>query len=82
MIRTQIQLGEEQAKAIRRIAAARRISAAELIRRAVDDWIRAGAMPDPEERRRRALAAAGRFRSGQRDVARQHDRYLARAYRR
>ena len=81
MIRTQIQLSEEQAKAIRRIAAARRISAAELIRRAVDDWIRGGKMPDPDERRRRAIAATGRFRSGQRDVARHHDRYLARVYR-
>jgi predicted transcriptional regulator len=82
MIRTQIRLSEEQARAVRRIAAARRISVAELIRRAVDDWVRATITVDPDDQRRRAIAAAGRFSSGQRDVARRHDRYLARAYRR
>jgi len=37
-------------------------------------------MIDPEERRRRAIAAAGRFRSGLTDLAAKHDLYLADAY--
>jgi len=35
---------------------------------------------DPEERRKRALAASGRFRSGLSDLSADHDRYLADAY--
>jgi len=32
------------------------------------------------DRRRRAIAAAGQFRSGQTDLAVEHDRYLAQDY--
>ena len=35
---------------------------------------------DPDERRRRALAAAGRFRSGISDISINHDKYLEDAY--
>jgi hypothetical protein len=35
---------------------------------------------DQEERRRRALAAAGRFRSGKSDISINHDKYLEDAY--
>lgn len=35
---------------------------------------------DPAERRRRALAAAGRFRSGLTDLSTEHDKYLDDAY--
>jgi hypothetical protein len=35
---------------------------------------------DPAERRRRAIAAAGRFRSGAADLSSAHDRYLAEAF--
>ena len=34
----------------------------------------------PEERRKRAIAAAGRFRSGLTDLGADHDRYLEDAY--
>lgn len=37
MIRTQIQLTEEQARALKALAAARHVSVAELIRQSVDD---------------------------------------------
>jgi hypothetical protein len=33
-----------------------------------------------DERRRRAIAAVGRFRSGQKDISTHHDDYLAEAY--
>ena len=35
---------------------------------------------DQEERRQRALAAAGRFRSGKSDISINHDKYLEDAY--
>jgi Arc/MetJ-type ribon-helix-helix transcriptional regulator len=39
-----------------------------------------GAMIDPEERKRRAIAAAGRFHSGVTDLAANHGRYLEESY--
>ncbi len=81
MIRTQIQLTEAQARALKRIAAERGVSVAELIRQSLDHFLQAARAGDSEERRRRALAAAGRFRSGLRDLAAEHDRYLEDAYR-
>lgn len=81
MIRTQIQLTEEQLERLRRLAAERGISLAELVRQSVDVFVRTQNLVDPEDQRRRALQAAGRFRSGRRDLAGQHDRYLTEAYR-
>lgn len=77
MVRTQIQLREEQALALKRLAEAKGLSMAELVRQGVDLVIRQGNRPSPEQRRARAAAAAGRFRSGKTDVARRHDDYLA-----
>lgn len=81
MVRTQIQLSEEQAKAVKRIAASQGRSMAEVIRRAVDEVIIASPAGDWNERHQRALAIVGKFRSGKRDVSINHDRYLAEAYR-
>ena len=80
MIRTQIQLSEEQAKAIKKIAMSQHLSVAELIRRSVDTLIKSSLAADPEERVKRAIEIVGRFSSGKRDVSRRHDQYLARAY--
>jgi predicted DNA-binding protein len=74
MIRTQIQLTEEQARRLKAIAAARGVSVSALIREAVE---KAVAVDDGPARRQRALAAVGRFRSGRSDVSAEHDRYLA-----
>jgi hypothetical protein len=82
MVRTQIQLTERQARELKRIAAARGVSMAEVIREAVDERIRAGIVPvSREERVKRALAVLGKFRSGLRDVSARHDDYLVEAYR-
>ncbi len=35
---------------------------------------------DPEEQRQRAIAAAGRFRSGIKDLSSQHDKHLEDSY--
>jgi hypothetical protein len=80
MVRTQIQLTEEQAEAIKRIALSRHLSVAELIRRAVDTMIKSSTVPDPEERIKRAFEIAGKFSSGKRDISRKHDKYLADIY--
>ncbi|MBC7251910.1 MAG: ribbon-helix-helix protein, CopG family [Anaerolineae bacterium] len=79
MIRTQVQLSEEQARILRELAAARHTSVAELIRQSVDNLIQTARELDVEERRRRAIAAAGRFRSGVSDISAAHDEYLAEA---
>jgi len=80
MVRTQIQLTEEQMKAIKRIATARHLSVAELIRRAVDLVIKSSMTVEPEERQKRALEIVGKFRSGRRDTSKKHDAYLAQNY--
>jgi hypothetical protein len=81
MVRTQIQLTEEQAKAIKRIAHSRHLSVAELIRRAIDVMVKSSSVADPEEKLKRAIEIVGKFRSGKHDIAKRHDKYLADAYR-
>ncbi len=80
MIRTQVQLTEEQVRALKSLSSARKVSVAELIRQSVGVLIRSGREIDIEERRRRAIAAAGRFRSGTSDVSAKHDEYLAEVF--
>ena len=80
MVRTQIQLTEQQARAVKAIAAAQGISVAEAIRRAIDVMIQSRSAMDTGERRRRALRIVGKFRSGKRDVSKRHDAYLTEAY--
>jgi len=80
MVRTQVQLREEQMDTLRQWAAERRVSIAELIRQGVDMLIQSSVTVDDAERRRRAIAAAGQFRSGLTDVSTNHDRYLVEAY--
>jgi predicted DNA-binding protein len=80
MIRTQIRLTDEQAWRLKALAAERSTSVAELIRQGVDDLLQRAAGPDMEEIRRRAIAVAGRFRSGRSDISTNHDEYLAEAY--
>jgi len=79
MVRTQIQLTEDQFAALRERAVAEGRSMADLVRTGVDSILRGRA--DREERRRRALAVIGRYRSAPRDLSRRHDDYLAKAFR-
>lgn len=81
MIRTQIQLTEEQAAKLKRVADERGVSMAEVIRDAVDE------IPDRDDRAERfarALAAVRkggfRDREGRTDVSTRHDDYLAEIY--
>lgn len=80
MVRTQIQLPEEQVSTLKRLAIQQHVSMAELIRRAVDLFTTLPDADNIQERRQRALAAAGRFHSGHGDIAARHDDYLAEAF--
>jgi len=79
MIRTQIQLTEEQARELKALAAEQGISLAELIRRRLSE--RGRVTLDAEARKRRVLTLAGRYHSGRTDVSSEHDRHLAEAFR-
>lgn len=80
MIRTQIQLTEDQAKALKKIAQSRHLSVAEIIRKAVDTVIKSNTVVNPEERHKRAMEIVGKFSSGKRDVSKKHDLYLSEIY--
>ena len=80
MVRTQIQLTEEQSNALKKLSSQRDISMAELIRQVIDLYLRSCATIRQEERRQRAIKAAGQFRSGQTDLSEKHDVYLAEVY--
>lgn len=81
MIRTQIQLTEEQQATLRELAAATGRSVAELVRDAIERTMAARSRPDRREMVQRAARLAGRFSSGSPDGSSEHDRNLAEAYR-
>jgi hypothetical protein len=80
MVRTQIQLTEEQASRLKRMAAMQNTSMAEVIRRLIDEKLGEGEELTREERVRRFLALAGSGRSGLSDISSRHDDYLAEDY--
>lgn len=81
MVRTQIQLTEEQQTALRELAAATGRSVAELVRDAIERTLSAHSRPTRHEMVRRAAGVAGRFSSGSPDGSSDHDHHLAEAYR-
>lgn len=78
MIRVQVQLTEQQAAKVKRLADDRGVSVAALVRDAVDELTETS---DREARWERALAAVGKYRSGLTDVSERHDDYLAEDFR-
>ncbi len=81
MIRTQIQLTEQQARRLRAEARERGLSLAEVIRRYVERGL-TDKGPDRAGLYDRAARVVGRFRDrrGARDLSIEHDRYLDEAY--
>lgn len=79
MIRTQIQLTEDQATAAKHLAAERGVSLAEVVREALDHELQGESR---NARWERALSVIGKFRDpqGPGDVAERHDDYLAEIY--
>ena len=82
MIRTQIQLTEEQHQAMKEMAADKGVSMAKLIRESVATYLTTVNQPGMGEIRQRAMALAGKYHDiyGATDVAVNHDKYLAEIY--
>jgi len=80
MIRTQIQLTDEQTAGLKSLSAEKGGSMAEWIRKAVDRLILEAGEPSWEERKKRALAAVGIGHSDFDDIAENHDAYLEEIY--
>jgi predicted transcriptional regulator len=88
MIRTMVQLTEEQMKALKELAKARKTSVARLVRESVAQYIViAEKASDREEKRRRALEFIEMMKKepfhdkdGATDVSVNHDKYLAEIY--
>jgi hypothetical protein len=79
MIRTQILLTEEQHKLLKEISKEKNISMAETIRECVTYYganIADRVITSEEEKYNMALNAAGRFKSGIKDLSSNHDLYL------
>ena len=83
MQRMQIQLTSEQAARLHERARQRRMSAAAVVREAVDAMLRdLSGGPSSALRWERSRAAVGRFRAGSPDqVSEDHDRHLEDIYR-
>ncbi len=80
MVRTQIQLTERQAKALKILAVKEHVSLATLVRRGVDVVLESSGEITDSERRKRAILAAGKFRSGRSDLSAEHDKHIAEAF--
>lgn len=79
MVRTQIQLSEDEAAAVKRLANERSISMAAVIRAAVDQYVSHESGVSIDECWQRSLAAVGGFHSGRSNLSRTHDDEFAAA---
>jgi CRISPR/Cas system-associated protein Csm6 len=79
MQRLQVQLTEAQASNLRKTAESEGTSQAEIVRRALEAYLRRPIHAREAAVRARALELIGAFSSGVSDVAENHDRYLAEA---
>ena len=81
MVRTQIQLSEDEVVvvAVKRLARERSVSMAAVIREAVDQYVSRESGPSLDERWRRSLAAVGGFHSGRANLSATHDDEFAAA---
>ena len=77
MVRTQIQLTEAQAAALKRLSGREGVSMAELIRMSIDLFLREKDAKDAgRERILLAKEASGKYSSGMTDLSEGHDRYF------
>jgi hypothetical protein len=79
MVRTQIQLSEDEADAVKRLARERSVSMASVIRAAIDVYVRRESGLSLDERWERSLAGIGGFHSGTSDLSARHDDEFAAA---
>jgi len=79
MQRLQVQLTDAQAENLRKTAESEGTSQAEIVRRALEAYLRRPVQVREATVRARALEVIGAFSSGLSDVAENHDSYLAEA---
>jgi Arc/MetJ-type ribon-helix-helix transcriptional regulator len=77
LVRTQVQLTQEQATELKRLAATSGRSMADLVREGVDRLLRDQTGLTRQERMQRAARVFGTFTSGARDLASRHDDHFA-----
>ena len=88
MIRTMVQLTEEQVKALKKLAKARKTSVASLVRESVAMYVDSSLQEKrKDEARRRAMEGLEKIKKaqyrdleGKRDVSVNHDKYLDEAF--
>jgi Arc/MetJ family transcription regulator len=80
MVRTQIQLTDAQAQALKALGLTEGKSMAELIRDGVDNLLRSRGTIDREAVKARSMAALGRFKSGVSDLGSSHDDHVSDAF--
>ncbi len=76
MTRVHVQLTDEQAARLRRLAARSGVSVPEFVRRGVASLLHEDSPGAADHRHPRARSAVGRFHSGRRHVAEEHDAEL------
>ena len=79
MIRTQIQLTDEQASRLKEMAHESNESIAALIRKALDQFL-LKQQPNRRALYRQAMAAVGKYTTGVHDVSIDHDRYIEKEF--
>ncbi len=77
MIRTQVQLTDEQYQALKSRAHRENLSLSSAIRQAVEMWLKER---DRSMLIEKSLASLGKFRSGRKDVSQHHDESLTEIY--
>ncbi len=75
MVRTQIQLTEEQSEKLRRLSLEKHESVASIIRKAVNLYLSSG-QRDRSDLFRIAETVLGKYESLETDISLKHDRYL------
>ena len=80
MVKTQIQLTEEQYEVLKRISQTNNISLSEIIRRSIDYNLNYTLSIKNEDKIDRAKKVAGQYGSGRKDLSEKHDEYLAEGY--
>lgn len=79
MLRTQIQLTEEQSRMLKELSRAGNEPVAALIRQAIDRFL-VTARPNRTGQYRQALSIVGKYETSRSDIAVEHDRYLEKAF--
>lgn len=77
MAQIEVPLTQEQLAALEALARRRRISVSRLLQEQVASLVRSALTPADRQKRLRALAAAGRFRSRSGDLAKRRDEVFA-----